>query len=417
VPSLLDRFLAYVRIDTQADEHSAASPSTPGQLDLARLLLEECRSMGLADAAMSEQGVVMATVPATVAHPAPTIAFVAHVDTSPETSGKDVKPIVHRNWAGGDIVLPGAPGRVIRVAETAELAGLEGCTIITSDGSTLLGADDKSGVAVIMAAAERLRERREVPHGPIRLVFTCDEEVGRGTEHLDVAAIGAVAAYTLDGGGKGEINGETFSADLAVVTVTGVNTHPSVGKGVMVNAIRILGEFLEGLPKGSLSPETTAGREGFVHPYAISGGVASAEARVLLRDFDDEGLADQARLLESIAARLRAAHPRARIEVTTRPQYRNMRDGVGREPRAMALAVAAMRAAGIEPRLEPIRGGTDGSALTALGLPTPNLSTGEHSPHSPLEWTCLEEMEAAVEVLVHLAGLWGRERDCGAGEG
>ena len=410
MPSLLDRFLAYVRIDTQADEHSQSSPSTAKQLDLCRLLARECREMGLADVAISEHGVVMATLPATVPHAAPTIALVAHVDTSPETSGTNVRPIVHARYAGGDIVLPGAPGKVIRVAETPELAALAGKTIVTSDGTTLLGADDKAGVAVIMAAAERLLTRREVPHGPIRLVFTCDEEVGRGTEHLDVAAIGAVTAYTLDGGGQGEINAETFSADLAIVTVTGVNTHPSVGKGVIVNAIKILAEFLGHLPQDALAPESTDGRQGFVHPYSISGGVAEAEARILLRDFEEEGLAAQARLLESIAAGLGKKHPRARIAVTTRPQYRNMRDGVAREPRAVALAVAAMRAAGIEPRLEPIRGGTDGSALTALGLPTPNLSTGEHSPHSPLEWTCLEEMEAAVEVLVHLAGLWGRER-------
>ena len=409
VPTLLERFLAYVRIDTQADEHATSSPSTAGQLDLSRLLAEECRAMGLADVTLSEHGVVMATLPGTVSRAAPTIAFVAHVDTSPETSGKGVNPLVHAAYAGGDIVLPGAPGRVIRVADTPELEPLRGCTIITSDGTTLLGADDKAGVAVIMAAAERLVATREVSHGPIRLVFTCDEEIGRGTEHLDVGAIGATAAYTLDGPGKGEINAETFSADMAVVTVTGVNTHPSVGKDVMVNAVKILAAFLDALPHDSLSPETTDGRRGFIHPYAISGGVSEAEARLLLRDFEGEGLDEQARLLESIAARLRTAHPGARIDVARRSQYRNMRDGVAREPRATALAVEAMRQAGFEPRLVPVRGGTDGSLLTSLGLPTPNLSTGQHSPHSPLEWACLEEMEAAVEVIVRLAELWGRQ--------
>ncbi len=417
MPSLLERFLTYVRIDTQADEHSRSSPSTPGQLDLCRLLADECRGMGLRDVQMADHGLVMATIPATVSWTAPTIAFVAHVDTSPETSGKEVKPIVHTNYAGGDIHLPGDLTKVIRVADTPELAALAGRTIVTSDGTTLLGADDKSGVAVIMAAAERLVAGREIPHGPIRLVFTCDEEVGRGTEHVDIASIGAHVAYTLDGGGAGEINAETFSADLAVVTVTGVNTHPSVGKGSMVNAVRILAEFLDALPKDSLAPECTDGREGFVHPYALSGGVAEAEARLILRDFEEEGLVSQARLLESIAARLRSAHPKASIRVATSPQYRNMRDGVAREPRAVALAVEAMKRAGIEPRLEPIRGGTDGSLLTSLGLPTPNLSTGEHSPHSPLEWTCLEEMETAVEVLVQLAGLWGQERALKTGEG
>jgi tripeptide aminopeptidase len=408
--TLLDRFLAYVRIDTQADEHSSTSPSTAKQLVLSRLLAEECKALGLADVSLSEQGVVLATVPATVEHEAPTIAWVAHVDTSPETSGTNVQPVVHAGYDGRDLVLPGDPSRVIRVAENPELTQLVGGTIITSDGTTLLGADDKSGVAVIMAAAERLIANREARHGPIRLVFTCDEEIGRGTEHLDLAAVNARVGYTLDGFGKGVINAETFSADLAVVKVMGINTHPSVGKDALVNAIKILAEFLEALPKESCSPETTEGREGFVHPYAINGGVASAEARVLIRDFDEEGLAAHAALLEAIASRLREAHPKAAITVTISPQYRNMREGIAKEPRALALALEAMRQAGIEPSESPIRGGTDGSLLTSLGLPTPNLSTGEHNPHSPLEWTSLEEMEAAVEVLVQLADLWGRER-------
>ena len=417
MPTLLDRFLAYVRIDTQADEHSQSSPSTAKQLDLCRLLAAECRALGLADVSLSEHGVVMATVPATVPHAAPTIAWVAHVDTSPETSGTNVQPVVHAHYAGGDITLPGNTSRVIRVADNPELESLVGSTIITSDGTTLLGADDKAGVAVIMATAARLVERREVPHGPIRLVFTCDEEIGRGTQHLDIRKIGACVGYTLDGFGKGEVNAETFSADLAVVTVTGINTHPSVGKGVIVNAIKILGSFLDELPKESLSPETTDGREGFVHPYSISGGVASAEARLILRDFEESGLKAHATLLESIAAPLRKAHPKARIDVTITEQYRNMREGIAREPRALNLALEALRQTGIEPKQTPIRGGTDGSLLTLLGLPTPNLSTGEHNPHSPLEWTCLEEMEAAVEVLVKLAALWGRESLAAAGQG
>jgi len=408
--TLLDRFLSYVRIDTQADEHSNASPSTAKQLNLCRLLASECEAMGLADVSLSEHGVVMATVPATVPHDAPTIALVAHVDTSPETSGTNVKPVVHANYDGSDLVLPGDPSKVLRVADNPELTQLVGGTIITSDGTTLLGADDKSGVAVIMAAAERLITKREVPHGPIRLVFTCDEEVGRGTENLDVPSIGAMVGYTLDGFGQGVINAETFSADLAVVTVTGINTHPSVGKDALVNAIKILAEFLDQLPKETLSPETTEGRDGFVHPYAISGGVALAEARILIRDFDDAGLAAHAALLESIAAELHQAHPKASIDVVVTPQYRNMREGIAKEPQALSLALEAMHAAGLEPTESPIRGGTDGSLLTSLGLPTPNLSTGEHNPHSPLEWTSLEEMHTAVGVLVKLAELWGRER-------
>jgi len=410
MPTLLDRFLAYARIDTQADERSDSSPSTAKQLDLCRLLERECRDLGLADVELSPHGVVLATVPAHAAPEAPTIAWVAHVDTSPETSGTGVNPVVHRNYAGGDIVLPGDPARVIRVADNPELAGLVGGTIITTDGTTLLGADDKAGVAVIMAAAERLVTRHDVAHGPIRLVFTCDEEIGRGTRHLDVGRIGAVCGYTLDGSGRGTIDAETFSADLAVVAVTGVNIHPSIGRGRLVNATKILAEFLAALPRDGLSPETTAGRDGFVHPYEIRGGVARAEARLLLRDFAEEGLAAQARLLAAIAADLRGRHPAATIDVEVRPQYRNMRAGLDGEPRAVGLAVAATRAAGMEPVLDSIRGGTDGSLLTALGLPTPNLSTGEHNPHSPLEWTSLEEMEAAVTVLLHLAALWGRER-------
>lgn len=408
--SLLDRFLRYVRIDTQSDEHATCSPSTAKQLDLCRLLAEECRLLGLADVSLSDHGVVMATVPATPGHRGPTIAWVAHVDTSPETSGTGVVPVVHAPYDGRDIPLPGDPTKVIRVAENPDLDRLRGGTVITSDGTTLLGADDKAGVAVIMTAAERLVLGAGGQHGPIRLVFTCDEEIGRGTAGLDVARIGAVCGYTLDGDGRGGINAETFSADAAVVTVTGVNIHPSIAKGAMVNAVRILADFLAALPRERLSPESTSGRDGFIHPYSIEGGVARAEARLILRDFEEAGLAAQAALLEEVVRRLREAHPRARIDVAIRPQYRNMRDGLAREPRALAKAIAATRLAGLEPRLEVIRGGTDGSLLTALGLPTPNLSTGEHNPHSPLEWTSLEEMQAAVDVLLHLATLWGEER-------
>lgn len=408
---LLDRFLRYVRIDTQSDEHGTGSPSTEKQLDLCRLLAQECRELGLADVSLSDHGVVMATVPATHGRGGPAIAWVAHVDTSPETSGTGVSPVVHSPYDGRDIVLAGDPAKIIRVAENRDLERLVGGTVITSDGTTLLGADDKAGVAVIMTAAERLVQGAGGPHAAIRLVFTCDEEIGRGTAGLDVTRIGAVCGYTLDGDGRGGINAETFSADAAVITVTGVNIHPSIAKGAMVNAVRILSDFLAALPTDRLSPESTAGRQGFIHPYSIEGGVARAEARLILRDFEDEGLAAHAALLEGIAQRLRETHPRARIDVAIRPQYRNMRDGLAREPRALAKAIAATRLAGLEPRLEVIRGGTDGSLLTALGLPTPNLSTGEHNPHSPLEWTSLEEMEAAVDVLLHLARLWGEERN------
>ena len=407
--TLLDRFLRYVQIDTQSNEASSTVPSTAKQLDLCRVLDAECRALGLADVSLDEYGIVMATLPATVAGHAPTIAWLAHVDTSPETTGTGVKPIVHTPYAGGDIVLAGDPTRVIRVAENSDLEQLVGGTIITTDGTTLLGADDKAGVAVIMSAAAHLAAHPEIPHGPIRLCFTCDEEIGHGVDHLSLEKLDSVCAYTLDGEGSGMVDCETFSADQAIVTVTGVNIHPSIGKGKMVNAIRILSEFLSRLPNDRLSPESTSGREGFLHPYHIEGGVAQATARVLLRDFETAELAGYAALLSRIAADLRPKYRQASIDIRLLEQYRNMRDGLAREPRALARALEATRAVGLEPKQTIIRGGTDGSRLTALGLPTPNLSTGEHNPHSPLEWTSLEEMQHAVDVLVALAQGWAHE--------
>ena len=407
--TLLDRFLRYVRIDTQADETSSTSPSTAKQLTLSRLLADECRSLGLSDVTCDEFGIVMASVPATVSQPVPVIACVAHVDTSPEYSSTNVNPIVHANYQGGDLVLPGDPSKVIRVSENPDLNKCLGNTLVTSDGTTLLGADDKSGVAAIMsAAAELVRRGKELKHGVVRLCFTCDEEIGRGTDKLDLAKLGAHVAYTLDGAGRDEVDSETFSADGAKVTVKGINTHPSVGKGAMVNSIRILSTFLSRLPTARLSPETTDGRDGFIHPYHIEGGVAEASARLILRDFETTELAAQAALLESIAATLRVEHPRAQINVEVRPQYRNMREGLAKEPRAMTKAVDAYKSLGREPKMTIIRGGTDGSLLTAKGLPTPNLSTGEHNPHSPLEWTSVEEMQAACDLLVQLAIEWAK---------
>jgi tripeptide aminopeptidase len=407
--TLLDRFLRYVQIDTQSNEASTSVPSTIKQLDLCRLLEAECRELGLTDVSLDECGIVMATLPATVAGHAPTIAWLAHVDTSPETTGTGVKPIVHTAYAGGDIVLPGDPSQVIRAAENPDLERLAGGTIITTDGTTLLGADDKAGVAVIMSAAAHLAAHPEIPHGPIRLCFTCDEEIGHGVDHLSLEKLDSVCAYTLDGEGAGMVDCETFSADQAIITVTGVNIHPSIGKGKMVNAVRILAEFLSRLPNDRLSPETTSGRDGFLHPYHIEGGVAQASARILLRDFETAELAGYAALLSRIAADLRPRYRQASIDIRLVEQYRNMRNGLAVEPRALAKALEATRAAGLEPKQTIIRGGTDGSRLTALGLPTPNLSTGEHNPHSPLEWTSREEMQHAVDVLVALAQAWANE--------
>ena len=404
--ALLDRFCRYVRIHTQADETATTYPSSPGQLELGRLLTHELREMGLRDAEQDEHGIVLATIPATVKQTAPTIAWIAHVDTSPETSGLNVQPIVHAPYDGRDIVLPGDSSRIIRIADNPELNNLKGKTLVTSDGTTLLGADDKAGVAVVMEAAAQLLARPDVPHGPIRVCFTCDEEIGRGVDHLDLKKLGAIVGYTLDGGGEGEIDGETFSADLAVVTIRGVNIHPAIGKGRMVNAVRLAGLFLDRLPRLCLSPETTDEREGFLHPYRVEGGVAETTIRILLRDFDTERLAERAEMLRDVAHMVTTEYPQASIDVKISNQYRNMADGLKKEPRAVQFAEEAMRRAGVESKLTIVRGGTDGSRLTELGLPTPNLSCGEHNLHSPLEWTCLEEMATAVRVLIELAQVW-----------
>lgn len=407
--NLLDRFCRYVRFDTQADERATTYPSSTGQLELGRLLVSELQALGLHDAAQDSHGIILATIPSTVASSAPGIAWMAHLDTSPETSGHNVKPIVHRDYAGGDIVLPGDARKILRAADNPDLVRLKGNTIITTDGTTLLGADDKAGIAVIMEAVAHLQAHPEIRHGPVRICFTCDEEIGHGVDHLDVKNLGVSAAYTLDGGGQGELDVETFSADLAVVTVTGVNIHPSIAKGKMINAVRLAGMLLDRLPRRTLAPETTADRDGFLHPYRIEGGVAEVTLRILLRDFVTARLADQAEFLRTAARLLMVEFPQANIGVQITPQYRNMAEGLAREPRAVKFAEEAMRRAGIEPRRTIVRGGTDGSRLTELGLPTPNLFAGEHNLHSPLEWTCLEEMAAAARVLVELAQVWGKD--------
>jgi tripeptide aminopeptidase len=404
---LLERFLRYVQIDTTARADAAEYPSSPGQLALGRMLLDEFQALGIADARQNRHGIVLATLPATVAQPAPTIALCSHLDTSPEASGAGVKPQVIADYPGGDIGLPGDPGRVIRVAESPELASLRGRCLITGDGTTLLGADDKAGVAVIMETAAWLVEHPEIRRGPVRICFTCDEEVGRGVDKLDLHEIDATACYTLDGHGSGEIDVETFSADQAVVTVRGVNIHPSIAKGRMTNAVRAAGEFVARLPRDCLSPESTEGREGFLHPYEIGGGVAEARLKILLRDFESPRLAELAERLRQIAAEVNREFPAATIDVRIDRQYRNMAEGLAREPRAVAYAQQALERLGRTAKLTQVRGGTDGSRLTELGLPTPNLSCGGHNPHSPLEWACLEEMLESVEWLVALAAVWG----------
>ena len=404
---LLQRFLRYVKIDTTAQVETENYPSSPGQLDLGRLLAEELQAMGIKDAVQNEHGIVMGTIPATV-EGAETIAWCSHLDTSPETTGAGVKPQIIENYPGGDIVLPGDPSKVIRAADDHGLDALKGRTLITTDGTTLLGADDKAGVAVILEAAAWLMSHPEIKHGPVRICLTCDEEIARGVEKLDLKEIGATVCYTLDGHGSNEIDVETFSADQAVVTVHGVNIHPSIAKGRMTNAIRVMADFIARMPRNKLSPETTEGREGFLHPYEIEGGVGEMKLKILLRDFDAsklDGLADQVR---QIASATMQDFPTAKIDVVIERQYRNMDEGLKGEPRAVAYAEEALKKLGRKAKRTIVRGGTDGSRLTEMGLPTPNLSCGDHNPHSPLEWACLEEMLESVEWLVALAEVWGK---------
>lgn len=403
---LLDAFLRYVKVDTTACDASPAYPSSPGQLVLGQMLVAELHALGIDDACQNEHGIILATIPATTQTPAPTISFCAHLDTSPETSGTNVKPQVIDDYAGGDIVLPSDSSRVIRVADNPVLEQMHGQTLITSDGTTLLGGDDKAGVAVIMETTAWLLEHPEIAHGPVRICFTCDEEVGRGVDKLTPEMIGAVACYTLDGEGVDTIDVETFSADLALVTIEGVNIHPSIAKGRMTNAVRVAADFLARLPSDTMAPEVTADREGFLHPYEMAGGVGEMKLRILLREFDASRLASQAELLRRAASASMAAFPKATIDVAVRPQYRNMAEGLDQEPRAVPYAEEALRRLGRTPRRTIVRGGTDGSRLTELGLPTPNLANGQHTPHSPLEWASLDEMQQAAAWLVALAQVW-----------
>jgi tripeptide aminopeptidase len=409
--SVLDRFLRYVTYDTQSDEQSTTYPSTGKQLVLLRDLAAELNALGLTDAAVDEFGYVTATIPATTAKPGvPTIGFIAHVDTSPEMPGAGVKPIVHRHYDGSDLVLPDDPGAVLRTADNPALADRIGDDIVTASGTTLLGADDKAGVAEIVTAAAYLVAHPEIPHGPIRIGFTPDEEIGRGTDHFDVARFGALCAYTIDGGGRGEIETESFSADAMTLTFHGFNTHPGYAKGRMVNAIKVAAAFIDRLPHDALSPETTGGHEGFVHPYVVLAGVERTSVRVLVRDFSTQGLFEKERMLERLAQEATAASPGARVEVVVEESYRNMKEVLDRHPAIADHAREAIRRAGLAPVTHAIRGGTDGCRLSFMGLPTPNLFAGEHNFHSRLEWVSVQDMEKAVEVIVHLCQIWAADQ-------
>jgi len=405
--AVLDRFLRYVRYDTQSDEHSKTYPSTEKQLVLLRDLAEELRGLGVADAAVDDHGYVTATIPSTTARASvPTIGFIAHVDTSPEMSGANVKPLVHPKYDGRDLVLPDDASAVLRLQEIPALADQLGHDIVTASGTTLLGADNKAGVAEIVTAAAYLMRHPEIPHGDIRIGFTPDEEIGRGTQHFDVARFGARCAYTMDGGARGELEMETFSADAITVTFHGFNTHAGFAKGRMINAIKLAAGFLERLPRDTMSPETTEGYEGFVHPYIVQAGVERTSVKLLVRDFVTAALKDKEDLVERLAHEVVATQPGARVEVVVEEQYRNMKEVLDRHPIVVEHAREAIRRAGLEPRTRPIRGGTDGSRLSFMGLPTPNIFAGEHNFHSRVEWVSVQDMEKAVEVIVNLCRVW-----------
>jgi tripeptide aminopeptidase len=401
---LLARFLRYVQIETRSDAHATGTPSTAGQWDLLKLLAQELRDIGAADVTLTPAGYVLATVPATTATPVPTVAWFAHVDTATNLPGA-ARPRVHRAYDGQPITFPDNPTLRLTVETTPHLRAAIGQDVITASGTTLLGADDKSGVAVVMAAARHLLRHPEIPHGKIRLCFNPDEEIARGMNQLDLASLGADVGYTLDGEARGEICFETFSADAAVLEIHGVASHPGWAKGTMVNALRLAGAFLAGLPRDQ-APESTDGRVGFIHPLECSGSAESAVVRLILRDFELDGLAAKRALLEQRVAELQRAEPRARLTLSFVEQYRNMRYWLQHDMRPVEFAREAVRRIGLEPHSDPIRGGTDGSNLTARGLPTPNLFVGMHEVHSEREWVTLQDMVLAAEMLLQLAQVW-----------
>jgi len=409
--SLLDRFVRYAKIDTQSSGTSKTYPSTEKQKDLLRVLVDDLKAAGLADAAMDEWGYVMATLPSNIpaGHPAhgkvPVVGLIAHVDTYHEVSGAHVKPQVHADYDGTDIVLPGDPAQVIRVADEPELAAAQGLTIVTTDGTTLLGADDKAGVAVILETLWRFREQPRRLHGPIRVGFTPDEEVGRGTEHFDVAKFGASVAYTIDGSGLGSLEAETFCADTAHVLVTGADVHPGYAKNKMVNAVRVLSAFIMGLPQHR-TPETTEGREGFLHPITTSGNTSEANAQFLVRSFTEDGLHELEDTLRDTATFMQKRYPGARVDITITEAYRNMKYKLDAVPHVADYAEEAIRRAGVTPHRPPVRGGTDGSRLSFMGLPTPNIFNGSMNFHGKKEWVPVEWMAKSAESLGHLCDIW-----------
>ncbi|HEX7789505.1 MAG TPA: peptidase T [Afipia sp.] len=403
--TVLDRFLRYVRIDTQSDASSPTCPSTEKQKDLGRLLAQELRDLGLKDAHMDENGYVYATLPATTAKAVPAICFCSHMDTSPDCTGKDVKPQIVRNYKGGDIVLPADPKQIIRAAEHPALAEQIGNDIVTTDGTTLLGADNKAGVAEIMDAVQILLANPQIKHGVIKILFTPDEEIGRGADRVDLKKLGAAFGYTIDGESAGHLEDETFSADGVTITIQGVSAHPGFAKGKMEHALKIASRIVDRLPQ-DMAPETTEGREGFLHPVGLQGGLDSAKLSLIVRDFTEAGLKEKEGLLEDAVRAVMKDFPRSSYTFEVKQQYRNMKEVLDRHPEVVEYALEAIGRAGLQPVLSSIRGGTDGSRLSFMGLPCPNIFAGEHAFHSRLEWVSVQDMEAAVRTIVHLATIW-----------
>lgn len=404
--TVVDRFLKYVQYDTQSIEGTDRYPSTEGQKILGQELVRELTEMGLTDARMDEYGYVMATLPATTSRSVPTIGLIAHLDTSPDVSGKNVKPIVHRKYQGGDIVLPGDPSQIIRWTENPSLAHQIGTDIITSDGTTLLGADNKAGIAEIFDAVNYLIQHPEIEHGRVRIAITPDEEVGQGTKYFDVQQFDADYAYTIDGQEVGEVEDETFCADTVFVTIYGKNMHPGYAKNKLINAAKIASQLIAALPKDRLSPETTEGREGYIHPNTLTARVEQAEIKFLIRDFELEGLKRHEEFLKQLCDQVVADFPGAWFDFRIEESYRNMKYKLDEQPQVVGNAFEAIRRSGITPRKNIVRGGTDGARLCYLGLPTPNLFTGGHNFHSKLEWISVRDMQKAVDVIINLIKIW-----------
>ncbi len=404
--TVTERFLRYVTIDTQSDPESPSSPSTEKQKDLGRVLAAELKAMGVADAHLDDYGYVYGTIPANTDKKVPVICFCSHMDTSPDVTGKDVKPQVLKNYRGGDITLPGDTSQVIRFNEHPALKNQIGNDIITTDGTTLLGADNKAGVAEIMDAAHFFINNPDVKHGTIKILFTPDEEIGRGVDNVDLKKLGADFGYTMDGESAGCVEDETFSADGATITIHGVSAHPGYAKGKMEHAIKIAAAIVERLPKEGCSPETTSGKQGFLHPIGIEGALEQATLSFIVRDFTEEGLKEKEVLLESIVKDVMKDYPRSTYTFEVKEQYRNMKQVIDRHPHVLEYAIEAIRRAGLRPMRTAIRGGTDGSRLSFMGLPCPNIFAGEHAFHSRLEWVSRQDMEKAVQTIVHLAMIW-----------